>query len=188
MPDAASFDCVLKQALQGLDNEDVSISYDYFEDLKHQVRKRLDTKAGTVPGDSAIAQSALFSLFCDLALRDVPLSDVDDYGVPMLWPLLVKYAERHCNKWNKYYRAHKRTAAVVSLEDDPADHRASAAAGGDFVLAWETFYARLSLQDRQIVELRLQDKGLDQIAEAIERSQSTVSSRLQQIRQVLESA
>src|SRR5262249_56427658 len=133
MADPPTFDDVLRQALAGLDNEDVRIFYDYFEDLKRRVRGHLSRPAAVVPGDSAVAQSALLSMFCDLAIQQIPLGDVDEYGCPMLWPLLLKYLERHCDKWNKYYLALKRNAPVQSLEVgraegapgiDPPDHRA----------------------------------------------------------------
>src|SRR5437660_9055534 len=88
MNDAPSFDDTLRGALAGLDHDDVRIFYDYFEELKVQVRRHLGrSKAAAMPGTSAIAHSALLSMFCDLAIQQVPLSDVDEYGCPMLWPL-----------------------------------------------------------------------------------------------------
>jgi hypothetical protein len=121
MADPPTFDESLRQALARQDNEDVRIFYDYFEDLKWQARRHLNRKAAAMPGASAVAQSALLSLFCDLALQQVLLSDVDEYGYPMLWPLMLKYLERHCDKWNKYYLAKKRKGAKVSLGGSIAD-------------------------------------------------------------------
>src|SRR5881392_852383 len=111
MSDPPPFDETLRHALARLDDDDVRIFYDYFDELKAQVRKYLGSKAKTMPGTSGIAQSALLSMFCDLAIHKVPLSDVDEYGYPMLWPMLLKYVERHCNKWKAYYRASKRKGA-----------------------------------------------------------------------------
>jgi hypothetical protein len=132
-----------------------------------------------------VAHSALFSLFCDLALQDVPLADVDEYGCPMLWPLLLKYAERHCDKWNKYYQAKKRKGTAVPLARDPTDHRAPAADEKDFADAWQGLCGRLSAEERRVLEGRLRNETLAEIAAAIGRSQSTVSNILCRIRDLL---
>jgi hypothetical protein len=79
------------QALDGLDNDDVRLFYRYFEELKWQVRKYLSGKARNMAGTTAVAESALMGLFCDVAIQSIPLADVDEYGYPMLWPLLLKY-------------------------------------------------------------------------------------------------
>src|SRR5262245_39115585 len=127
MADAPSLDDMLRGALARVDDEDVRLFYRYFDELKQHVRRYLSGKARQFPGESHIAQSALFSLFCDLAVVQVPLQDTDEYGYPMLWPLLLKYIERHCDKWKKYYRAKKRRAAEVPLSAlEPADHRGPA--------------------------------------------------------------
>jgi RNA polymerase sigma factor (sigma-70 family) len=194
MADTPPFDEALRQALAGLDNEDVRIFYDYFEDLKRQARRHLGRRAATVPGSSAVAQSALLSLFCDLAVQQVPLADVDEHGYPMLWPLVLRYVERHCDKWNKYYLAKKRKGAEVSLGAggadgdrlDPADHREAAEDEAKFVAACEALSDRLSEEERAVLEGRLRDETLEQIAARIGRSESTVSNRLSRIRAVLE--
>jgi len=189
-----TFEETLRQALKGLDNQDVRIIYAYFEDLKQQARRCLGHKARTMPGDSALVQSALLSLFCDLALQQIPLSDVDEHGYPMLWPLLLRYVERHCDKWNKYYLAKKRLGVEVSLgatgsdeadgfepadPHDPTDERAFEAA----CLALST---RLSEEEQAVLQGRLRDETLEQIATRVGRSESTVSNRLNRIRTVLE--
>ena len=197
MADPPTFDDVLRQALAGLDNEDVRIFYDYFEDLKRRVRAHLGRPAAVVPGPSAVAQSALLSMFCDLAIQQIPLGDVDEYGCPMLWPLLLKYLERHCDKWNKYYLALKRKATVLSLEAgradvegapgiDPPDHRAPAEAEAAYIAACEALAARLSAEEQAVLEGRLKDETLEEIAQRIGRCESTVSNRLNHIRAVLE--
>jgi hypothetical protein len=195
MADPPTFDDVLRQALAGLDNEDVRIFYDYFEDLKRRVRGHLGRKAAVVPGESAVAQSALLSMFCDLAIQQIPLGDVDEYGCPMLWPLLLKYLERHCDKWNKYHRALKRNATVLSLEVgraegtpgiDPHDHRAPAEAETAFAAAVAKLVAQLTEEEQKVLEGRLKDEALPVIAQRIGRCESTVSNRLSRIRAVLE--
>jgi DNA-directed RNA polymerase specialized sigma24 family protein len=133
-----TFDEVVKQAVQGLDNDDVRLFLTYFEELKQHVRCHLGRKARVVPGDSAIVQSALLSMLCDVAQK-IPLGDVDEYGYPALWPLLLRYLERHCNKWNAWYKAQKRDGHQVSLGQ----------AGGDEATA-----------------LELADSGSDEVSEA----------------------
>jgi DNA-directed RNA polymerase specialized sigma24 family protein len=196
MADAPSFEETLRQALAGLDNEDVRIFYDYFEDLKRKVRRHLGRKATVMPGASAVAQSALLSLFCDLALQQIPLSDVDEHGYPMLWPLVLKYLERHCDKWNKYHGTKKRKGVEVSLTAagagapgiDPADHRAPAEDEQAFVSACEALDAKLSAEERAVLEGRLKGETLEAIASKVGRSEATVSNRLSRIRTVLETA
>src|SRR6266704_2877308 len=93
MADTPPFDDVLRQALRRLDNDDVRLFYEYLEDLKRRAARSLSGKARMMPGASAVAASALLSLLCDLAVLDIPLSDVDDQGRPAVWPLLLKYVE-----------------------------------------------------------------------------------------------
>jgi RNA polymerase sigma factor (sigma-70 family) len=196
MPDSVPFDDVLRQALRGVKSDDVQIFYEYFDDLKRQARRQLQGRARLVPGDSAVAHSALLSLIADLAAHRVPLADVDEFGCPMLWPLLLKYIERHCNKWNKFYRAKKRTGATVSLEHgahpasriDPVDYRAAFDDEDRFEAACRAFYEQLTAEERRIVELRFQDKSLAEIAAAIGRAEATVSNRLKRIRDLLQTA
>src|SRR4051812_45387045 len=113
MRDAPSIDEILQSTFTRLENDDVQLFYEYFDELKQHVRRHLSGKARMHPGETNIAQSALFSLFSDLSAQQIPLSDVDEDGYPMLWPLLLKYLERHCEKWKKYYRARKRSGTEV---------------------------------------------------------------------------
>jgi len=194
MAETPTFEETLRQALQRLDNEEVRIFYGYFEELKRQARRCLGRKARTMPGDSAVTQSALLSLFCDLAVQQVPLTDVDEHGYPMLWPLLLRYIERHCDKWNKYYLAQKRRASEVSLQVsspagdsfEPADHRGPADDEARFEAACAALTSRLSDEEQAILEGRLRDETLEQLAIRIKRSESTVSNRLNRIRTLLE--
>jgi DNA-directed RNA polymerase specialized sigma24 family protein len=104
----------------------------------------------------------------------------------MLWPLLLKYAERHRNQWKAYSRAKRRQGTEVELTAEPADHRASAGEESAFVAACEVPYARLSSEEQAVLEGRLQDQPLEQIARRISRSEATVSNRLPRIRALLE--
>jgi hypothetical protein len=63
MSDAPPFDDTLRDALRRVRNDNVRVFY-YFEELKAHVRRHLGRRARA----SAVAQSALLSLFCDLAL------------------------------------------------------------------------------------------------------------------------
>jgi RNA polymerase sigma factor (sigma-70 family) len=194
MADTPPFDDVLRQALQGLDNEDVRLFYEYFEDLKRRAARSLGSKARVMPGASAVVASALLSLLCDLAVLQIPLNDVDDQGRPALWPLLLNYVERHCDKWNKWHQAKMRQGIEVSLHAaadaartiDPEDYRAPVGDEERFAAALEQLCERLSDEERRVLEARLAGKSLPEIALLIERSENTVSNRLARIREVLQ--
>jgi hypothetical protein len=194
MADTPPFDDVLQQALRGLDNEDVRLFYEYFGELRELAARSLRGKARVMPGASAAAASALMSLLCDLAVLQIPLDDVDDQGRPALWPLLLKYVERHCDKWNKWHQAKMRQGVEVSLHGagdggltiDPGDYRAPADDEERFAAALEALCSRLSEEERRVLEGRLAGKTLAEIALLIERSENTVSYRLARIREVIQ--
>jgi DNA-binding CsgD family transcriptional regulator len=175
---------MLRRVLGHVKDDDVRLFYAYFDELKAHVRRYLGYKARKFPGSSAVAQSALFSLFCDLALQQVCLSDVDEHGYPALWPLLLKYLERHCNKWKKYYQALKRRAVEVpQAAIDPPDPRGDE---GEVGAALEALYARLTLRQRRVAELTAEGHTLAEVAAALGCSQSLVSLEKKIIRELLE--
>jgi DNA-directed RNA polymerase specialized sigma24 family protein len=194
MADTPPFEDILQQALQGLDNEDVRLFYEYFEDLKRKAARGLTGKARVMPGASAVAASALLSLLCDLAALKIPLNDVDDQGRPAVWPLILKYVERHCDKWNKWHEAKMRKGVELSLRGatdgsrtiDPEDYRAPAGDEEAFAAALERLCERLSEEERRVLEARLAGKSLAEIALLIGRSENTVSNRLASIREILQ--
>jgi transcriptional regulator len=195
MADAPSVDGMLQDVFRHVENEDVRLFYAYFDELKEHVRKHLSGKARQFPGESQVAQSALFSLFCDLALQQIPLSDVDEYGYPMLWPLLLKYIERHCEKWKKYYRAKKRQGTEVPLSTDssgvginPPDHRAPADDEETIGTALAALHAKLTPRQRRVADLTAQGRTLAEIAAELGCSQSLVSLEKKAIRSLLETA
>jgi hypothetical protein len=110
--DAASLEAMLRRDLSRIEDDDVRLFYDYLDEPKRYVRKYLGRMPRMFPGDSAVAESALFSLFCNATRAGLSLSEVDEEGYPALWPLLLLYIEQHCNKWNKYYRAKKRNGVA----------------------------------------------------------------------------
>jgi DNA-binding CsgD family transcriptional regulator len=193
--DAPPVEEMLRRALADVD-DDVRLFFAYFEELKDHVRKYLGRKARQSPGESAVAQSALLSLFCDVALQGIPLSDVDEFGYPALWPLLLKYIERHCNKWNKYYRAKKRRGLEVSLAAgdssrlgiDPPDHREQADEEAAVGAALETLYARLTPRQQSVADLTATGHTLEAIARQLDCSESLVSLEKKTIRRLLETA
>lgn len=194
--DAPPIEEMIRGAFARADNDDVRLFYRYFEELKEQVRKYLGPKARKSPGESAVAHSALFSMLCDVTLQEVPLSDVDEHGYPALWPLLLKYIERHCNKWNKYYRAKKRKAAVVPLAAgeaghtavEPPDYRGSSDDEAMVGEALEALYARLTSRQRCVADLTAAGRTLEEIAEELDCSESLVSMEKKAIRKLLETA
>lgn len=196
MADTPTLDDALRQALAGVRNDDVDTFYAYFEELKGHVRRYLGRKAKLVTGETAVAQSALWSMFCDVAVQRVPLDEVDDLGYPMLWPLLLKYIERHCDKWNKFFQAKKRRGGETSFSAvgpagesvglDPADHR-SGDDSAQFDELCRSLEAKLTPEEQQVFAARLQDRTLAEIAVQIGRSEGTVVNRLKRIRTLLES-
>lgn len=191
MSDAPPIDAMLRDVFTRTGGDDVRLFYAYFEELKGHVRKYLSTKARLFPGESHVAQSALFSMFCDLAIQQIPLEERDEHGYPMLWPLLLKYIERHCEKWKKYYRAKKRNAGEVALAAvdglDPADFRGGddEATVGDALAA---LYQRLTPRQQRVADLSAQGKTLDQIAAELDCSESLVSIEKKAIRRLLETS
>jgi hypothetical protein len=190
MGDVPTIDAVLQQALRRVDDEDVRLFYAYFDELKGHVRRYLTGKARAFPGASHVAESAMFSLFCDLAVQDVPLQDVDEHGYPMLWPLLLKYVERHCEKWKKYYRAKKRAGVEVSLAAteagiDPPDHR-GASDETEVGEALAALYAKLTPRQRRVADLSAQGRTLAEVAAELGCSESLVSLEKKAVRNLLE--
>lgn len=193
MADDPSIDEILSRVFQQVDNEDVQLFYNYFEELKGHVRKYLSGKARYFPGESHVAQSALVSMFCDVAIQQVPIADVDEHGYPMLWPMLLKYIERHCEKWKKYYRAKKRRGTEIGLNAgdaagrsiDPPDYRSGddeEAVGA----ALAALYEKLTPRQRRVADLTAQDKTLEEIANELGCSESLVSLEKKAIRNLLE--
>ncbi len=181
-----AFDDVLRRAFERVGDDDARLFYRYFEEMKAHVRSFLHRKARDMPGESAVAQSALFSLFCDLVLAEVPLSDVDEEGYPTLWPLLLEYLERHCNKWNKWYRAAKRKGTEVSLEDfDVADYRGPADDENAVHAALDVLQAKVTARQMRVAELSARGLTLAEIARELGCSESLVSREKKIVRTVL---
>jgi hypothetical protein len=196
MTDAPSIDDVLRRAFDHVDDEEVRLFYAYFDDLKRHVRRYLSGKARFYPGESHVAQSAMFSLFCDLAVQDIPLQDTDEHGYPMLWPLLLKYVERHCEKWKKYFRAKKRSGPELRLGGagadtagfDPADHRGAESEEETVGAVLAALYEKLTPRQRRVADLSAQGKTLEEIAGQIGCSESLVSLEKKAIRNLLEAS
>lgn len=194
MADVPAIDDMLRDAFARVNNDDVQLFYAYFEELKGHVRRYLSGKARLFPGESQVAQSALFSMFCDLSMLQVPLQDVDEYGYPMLWPLLLKYIERHCDKWKKYYQTQKRRGTEVPIGSaggdrpgfDPADHRGPVDDEAAVGALLTELYARLTSRQRQVADFSAQGKTLEEIAAELRCSESLVSLEKKAIRKVLE--
>ncbi len=181
MKDTPEFQEVLRQAMQGVDNECVRLLYEYFEELKRHACRFLCSKARIMPGASAVVASALDSLICDVALRDV-LAEVKDQklrsyiagrverlegagpgegddGRPALWARLLVYVERHCDKWKKWHQAKMRKGTEMSLYGDGSatidveDYRAP----GDEEGRWEE---RLRLEALEPLCARLTEEEI----------------------------
>jgi hypothetical protein len=158
MADTPAMEDVLRSALSGIDDDDVRLFYSYFAELKHLAQSLLRRKARAFPGESAVAHSALLSMLADVPVQQIPLTDSDEEGYPALWPLLLRYVERHCNKWNKYYRAKKRQGKEVALGThgesqpavDPVDAGPSPSEEAEFAEAWEVLEQKLAPRQYQV--------------------------------------
>ncbi len=189
-----SIDDMLRRAFDRVDDDDVALFYAYLSELKQHVRRHLNRNVRSFPGESGIAQSALFSFFRDAAEQNVPLQDVDEDGYPMLWPLLLKYLERHCEKWKKYFRAKKRSGIVVSADSagidgatfDMVDHRTPAPDEESIESALVALSARMTERQRQIANLTAAGRTLEQIATEVGCSESLVSLEKKSIRRLIE--
>ena len=187
MSEPPPLDSVLRRAFAEVEDDDVHLFYAYFGELKAHARRALGHRARVFPGESHVAQSALFSLFADAAAGSLPFGDVDAEGYPMLWPLLLRYIERHCEKWKKYYRAKKRHAPEVPLAAAGVDPPApDADAGLDEALA--ELHRRLTPRQQQVAALSAEGRTLEQIARELGCSESLVSLEKKKIRAALEAA
>jgi DNA-binding CsgD family transcriptional regulator len=194
--DAPSIDDMLRGAFQRVNDQDVQLFYQYFDELKGHVRKYLSGKARLVPGESHVAQSALFSMFCDLTVQQIPLQDVDEFGYPMLWPLLLAYIERHCEKWKKYYRARKRRGVEIPLGGgdsqgpniDPPDYRSPADDEATIGAALAALYEKFTPRQRRVADLSAQGRTLAEISTELRCSESLVSLEKKAIRLILQKA
>lgn len=195
-PVAPSLNDLLRRDLSCLNDDDVRLFFDYFDELKRHVRKYLGRRARQFPGESAIAESAFFSLLCDVTPQGIPLADVDEHGYPALWPLLLQYIERHCHKWNKYYRAKKRRGVEVPLAAgdpsspgiEPRDHRAPSDEEETVGAILEELYAKLTPRQRRVADLTTADYTLAEIASELQCSQSLISLEKKKIRSLLATA
>ena len=187
-PNLPSFEEVLEQVFSGIENEDVEVFYQYFDQLRSRVRSKLISKARTAVGESAILHSALLSMFADVRALRIPLTDVDADGRPMLWPLLLKYIERHCNKWNSYYRAAKvkqefpiGPSTDSSMGYDPAAKEAGLDEE-EILRICEQLNAQLTQEEQAVFEDWVQGKTIEESAQHIDCSESKISYLRKRVR------
>ena len=188
MTPVPSFDHVLDQALAAQRNDDVRIFYEYFEVLKGKVRAKATSKVKAAVGESAVVQSALFSLFEDVRHAGLPLDDRDHLGRPALWPLLLRHIERHCDKWNKYYRVRNERGFGGSDSQagfDPADPRGDALTEGDVRGVCDELAARMTAQESAVFGSWVAGHTLEESAAAVGCSEAKVSYLRKRIRDYL---
>lgn len=188
------FDDVLRMAQRREEGEAVRVLYHYFERLKRAVGRQLAGKAKAKVDVSGVVQSALFSLVQDARFAGVPLSDVDADGQPMLWPLLLRYLERHCDKWNKFWTAKKRAGGEVPVgpasDDgpagaDPADPRDTDWDDDRLEAACQALEQSLTTEEAGVFQDMVAQKTLDESARRAGCSQAKVSYLRKRIRDLL---
>lgn len=187
-PNFPTLDDVLDQALSGIENEDVEVFYQYFDQLRSRVRSKLIVKARTAVGESAILHSALLSMFADVRALRIPLTDVDGDGRPMLWPLLLKYIERHCNKWNSYYRAAKvkQEFPIGPSSDSSFGYDPAARDAGldeeEILGLCEQLNSKMTKDEQAVFEDWIQGKTIEESAKRIDCSESKISYLRKRVR------
>ena len=183
-----TFDQVLDSAIHGERSDDVQAFYEYFEALKSKVKAKATARVKSALGESAIVQSAIFSMFEDVRELGIPMDDRDELGRPMLWPLLLRYLERHCDKWNKYYNRRKEQSLGTIGGDrdfDPADSGADAFDEGQIERVCETLTGKLTAEEREIFQLWVAGQSLEQTSQALSCSEAKVSYLRKRIRDLL---
>src|SRR4051812_5826947 len=99
----------------------------YAHDVIRAVSRRLRRRPAVTVGADAVAQSVLLSFFARHVADEVDLRDEGS-----LWALLLEIAIRHCERWNKRFRAAKRDARPAPVgaggvdpeDDEPAPEEA----------------------------------------------------------------
>lgn len=165
----------------------------YVQDVIRAARRHLRSKVRAKVGSDAVANSVLHSFFAHHTAEDIDLSDEQN-----LWPLLLKITLRHCEKWNKRFRAAKRNTVEVSLvvgsqsagespnDIDLPDHGASpeeAVMLADFI---EHVLNHVSPLQQRIFELRREGQTIKQIADEVGMSQATINRNLREIYKLLD--
>lgn len=171
-------------------NQDVAHYYQHFERLKGFARRQLQGKARDKVGASDIVQSALFSMVRDIEAANVPLLDLDQEGQPLLMPLLFRYLDRHCDKWNKHFQTLKRGGAEVPLGNSQIAEPATSDDLFDRQLLEqiETFSRDLTEQEQRVFACWMDQQTLSETSRITGLSETRISALRKLIRERLAAA
>jgi RNA polymerase sigma factor (sigma-70 family) len=187
MPDEPTYAHLLTRLRQGDRDAQTLVFERYVQDLIRSAQAHLRKLPKLKVGASAVVQSALLSFF------ENHLPDTADLEADGLWGLLLENTLRHCEKWNKRFRAQKRRTPEVSINapdgKGTALDLADAGPGPEDQVA-ETDYlvylfreldARLTERQRQVLLLRQTGATVREIAEQLGTSKATVDREWKEI-------
>jgi RNA polymerase sigma-70 factor, ECF subfamily len=185
-----SFDDILHRLRQGDDGASREVYHRYTHRLIYLARRRLSGKLAQKVDPEDVLQSVYRSFFLRVAVGEFDLQDWDG-----LWNLLVAITLRKCGRQLEYHLAARRDVRRESSSED----------GEGSMLDWQALareptpeeaaaltemvdYLLRGLQDdryQQILVLRLQGYGLEEISQQVGRSEQTVHRVLDQVKKRL---
>jgi DNA-directed RNA polymerase specialized sigma24 family protein len=179
----------LMQSLRaGNQDAQVQVFRAYLHRVIALARVRLKSRVKQAVGEDAVALSAMASFFLNHTEKMIDLQDENS-----LWGLLSEITLRHCEKWNKRFRAKKRAGTEVPLGSardehffDPQDPAPGPATDAGFVDIYTQFLEQLSDRQRQVAEQQLQGSTVAESADALQISQSTVLRERREVKRILE--
>lgn len=159
----------------------------YAQRLIGMARKRLSSKLARRVDAEDIVQSAYRSFFADAAAGKFQLEESGD-----LWRLLVAITLNKLRSKARFHRAVKRDveqedsmSGQVGIHGIPPDRMAAEPSPEEAMAlaeSIESLMTDLTALERRMLELRLQEHTLEEIAEKVDRSERTVRRLLSRLR------
>lgn len=185
MSDTESFDQLMQALVAGDDRAADLIVREYTGALLHVARREIGAKLGRRIDAEDVVQSAYRSFFLRMEQGEYELGSGSE-----LWKLLLTIMLNKVRRQGNFHLAQKRSIAnelsVNERRVDAADWAESREpppeAAMMFIDELRNFLETLSLEDRRVVELRLQGFSTVEIARETERAERTVRRVLEQIR------
>jgi RNA polymerase sigma factor (sigma-70 family) len=181
----------LLRRLEAGDPEAAAVVFDHYaRRLIGLARRQLDARLRAKVDPDDIAQSVFRTFFRRHAEEPFDLASED-----ALWALLAEISLRKCGRWNRHFRARKRSvtreaplpAAEDSTRDEPLD--AAEPSPEDAAILAETVEELLrGLDDRErtVCEMRLQGYQVQEIARRLGCTEVTVFRKLKHVKSRLQ--
>ncbi len=188
MAEYDSFPTLMRKLTAGDADAEAAVFDLYAHRLIGLARKHIEDRVRSKVDHDDIVQSVFRTFFRRAREGQFDLANED-----ALWALLAEIAVRKCGKWNRHFRAHKRSVAreLPPLEkmDEPA---AALEPGPEEAIALadlvDNLLRGLDERERTVCELRLQGYQVGEIAEKAACAQATVFRDLDRIKTRLEAA